>query len=675
MHSHCRNLARYGALVLSTLLAVAGCGGGGGGSSGAGDAPPAPTPWALQATDAAALTTYLRAALGPSGASYYQGTGAVFSEAAAAPPGSFSGTTLQETGVDEDDLIKSDGAFVWSLDHAASAWQRATLRRQQLGAAAAALTPVDSLALPFSANVNGSGLYLDADRRQLVALGGSGSVYTLGGISPAAIWFAPPSYWGQGATEAMFVSAPDGTPMQVTRRLHITASLIGSRRVGTTLYLVLRSYPNLPGFDPSWQPANTAANSALLAALQPQQAFPTIAVDGGTPQPLVDPASCLMQSQNVGGTADIVTVLGIDLATGDRGARCFIGRTEAFYMSPTNLYLATTRFTYDTSGTTPTYQAQTSTDIHKFTLDGLAVTYRGSGNVPGHLGFNQATKSFRFGEWQEALRVVTQTQTAGFVSTTATGTPTSTASPAQLTILQERNGALVTVGQLPNAARPDPIGKPGELLYASRFIGARGYIVTYRLIDPLYVLDLSNPADPKVAGQLEVSGYSDYLFPLSETLLLGVGKDAIADGTAGDGRFAWYQGVKVSLIDVTDPAHPLEAARQVIGHRGSQATVLWDHHGVAIQQAGASARISLPVDVHDTPPAVLTGKPSDYWSYTRTELQRFDVDLAAAKLTQRPALAGTVTTPGDRSITADRSLLWGDQVHWYQDGVWASGAW
>jgi uncharacterized secreted protein with C-terminal beta-propeller domain len=113
------------------------------------------------------------------------------------------------------------------------------------------------------------------------------------------------------------------------------------------------------------------------------------------------------------------------------------------------------------------------------------------------------------------------------------------------------------VGELPNAARPQPLGKPGEHLYASRFIGARGYLVTYRLTDPLYVLDLSDPGDPKMAGELHVEGYSDYLFPVSDTLLLGVGKDAVVDGGAGDGRFAWYQGVKVSLIDVSEPASTL----------------------------------------------------------------------------------------------------------------------
>jgi len=242
-------------------------------------------------------------------------------------------------------------------------------------------------------------------------------------------------------------------------------------------------------------------------------------------------------------------------------------------------------------------------------------------------------------------------------------------------VLKEQGGALATVGELPNAQRPEPLGKAGEQLYASRFIGARGYLVTYRLTDPLYVLDLANPVDPKVAGQLQVAGYSDYLFPLGETLLLGVGKDAVSDGSAGDDtRFAWYQGVKVSLIDVSDPAQPKETARQVIGKRGTSATVLSDHHGIAIQMVGGTARIGLPVSVHETPSPFATGKPNDFYQYTRTELQRFQVDLGARQLTPLPALA-TNLPAGERPIASDRALLWNDQVHWFQGGVWRSGQW
>jgi hypothetical protein len=648
------------------------------------------SPWALSPIGAQGLTGYFRAALGPASGVYLGWAGgttvgaAAVLDTAAVPAAVYSGTTLQEAAVDEADLVKTDGAAVFSLDPAGSDTyrrDRLSRRRFDADAADAGLRAGDDLTLPFAADVSGSGLYLDDERRQIVALGQSGYGYgTYDG------WFMP-IYWGAGGTEAVLVDAADAERMQVRRHLRINARLIGSRRVGTTLYLVLRSYPRVSGLDPWWTPENAAANQTVVNRLEATDVLPTIAIDGGAPQALVDPAACLLQQDNATASADIITIVGIDLAaSGHRhAARCFVGGAEAFYMAERSLYLATTRYRYDSAGAYPAYAAQTSTDLHKFALDGLDIVYRGSGNVAGHLGFDQNRKSFRMGEHEDRLRVITQTDT-GFggwldvVITTATTAATAATradaveSPGRLSILEEQDGQLAVIGQLPNAARPEPLGKVGEQLYATRFIGARGYLVTYRLTDPLYVLDLSVPSDPRVAGALEVSGYSDYLFPLAENLLLGVGKDAVEDGGAGDGRFAWYQGVKVSLIDVSDPANPRESARAVVGRRGTDATVLHDHHGIALQMIGNQVRIGLPVSLYETPSMYASsGGPSDYFDFTRTELQRFAIDLDTQTLSLREPLASDVS--GWRMIENDRALLWNDQVHYYQDGGWRSAPW
>lgn len=673
-------------LLLLVAAILAGCGGGTAAAPGATD----PSPWSLRSATEAGLTAYFRAALGPSSRDYLGSVWAlnlpVATTAAPSATGSaaFSGTTLQEAGVDEADLIKSDGAYVFSLEPAgAGDVRRDLLRRQALNASAtdAALLPVDSLKIPFSADVRANGLYLDSERRQLVALAQGVSAW---GIYDA--WFAPQS-WGQGVTEVVLVDSASSTQMKTRRTLRISAQLIGSRRIGSSLYLVLRSYPQLPGLDPMWPTSKTATNQALLDALQASQLLPTLSIDGAAAQALVEASACFTQENNAVQSADIITVVAIDLAatTHRHAARCFTGGSEAFYLSDQSLYLATSRSAYSYSGVFPVYAGQTSTDIHKFSLNGLDIAYRGSGNVSGHLGFDQNRKSFRMSEYQGALRVITQTAArwSGWITPLAggPGTPpvslsdasTFMDSPAHLTLLRESAGALTVLSQLPNAARPAPLGKAGEQLYASRFIGSRGYLVTYRLTDPLYVLDLSNPADPKVAGELQVSGYSDYLFPLSDTLLLGVGKEAIADGGAGDGRFAWYQGVKLSLIDVSDPTQPREAARSIVGRRGTDATVLHQHHGIALQSVGNTVRVSLPVSLHDTPAPGASGAVMDYYQFTRTELRKFEIDLSGRSLSPRTPLASSL--PGERDIGDDRSLLWNDQVHYYQNGSWRSAAW
>lgn len=716
MHTSLRASRPLAGLVLAITALLAGCGGGSSGldsvllpGPGPGVAPepepPALTAWALQRASERSLTSWLREALGPDAKNHLGSVWArdvMFATAATAPSAGaetgaaavFSGTTLQEAGVDEADRIKSDGVFVFDVTTGTSGV--ASLRRQRLDGAAAeaAMQPAGTLALPFTSGQQASGLYLDTERAQLAVLaeGNTGGIYDN--------WFAP-QWWSQGQTGLTLVSAPASGPMQVRRTLRFDARMIGSRRIGATLYLVLRSYPKVSGIDPWWPVEKAATNQAALDKLQATQLLPTLSIDGGVAQPLVQPTDCYTQPLNAVRSADMITVVAVDLAASAHrhAARCFTGGTEAFYMSDQSLYLATTRNNYSYSGVFPVYEDQTTTDIHKFAFSGLDITYRGSGNVKGHLGFDQIRKSFRMGEHEGALRVITQSQqrwvgwiqpavmpvmiddvnlptSVAATATTGTTTKTTTAvieSPGRLAILKEIGGALAVVGELPSAARPEPLGKPGEQLYASRFIGNRGYLVTYRLTDPLYVLDLSNPADPRVAGALEVSGYSDYLFPLSENLLLGVGKEAASDSSAGDGRFAWYQGVKVSLIDVTDPARPREAARSIIGRRGTDATVLRDHHGIALQTVGGVVRVGLPVRLHETPTSWMTGQPSDYYGFTRTELQRLEVNLSTSALTARKPLPSSLAA--ERDISNDRALLWNDQSHWYQDGTWLSAPW
>jgi hypothetical protein len=695
-----RGTRRFGGAALALGVAfgvalLAGCGGGG--AAGPVDVVAPAGSGGLKAASDTSLTAYFRTALGSTAAQTVMkgvwATDVAFAMASVsvATPGgaaaSFSGTTLQEAGVDEADRIKSDGRFVFDLSPSGG-----ELRRQRLNATTTTLAEAGTLTLPWGSGVSGQGQYLDTERGQLAVLGqgwgwGSGDIY--------ANWFAPQS-WGQGVTEVALVNAPAEGALAVKRTLRFGASLIGSRRIGATLYLVLRSYPQVPGLDPWWPVDKTAANQAVLDKVQASALLPTLAVDGGAPQPLVAPGECLTQTDNASASADVITLVAVDLAasTHRHAARCFTGGTEAFYMSDQALYLATTRNSYSFSGAFPVYAPETRTDVHKFALSGMTIAYRGSGTVTGHLGFDQNRKSFRMGEHNGALRVITQTQetwggwirpavlpaisdvmlaTSTTTASTPPATPTVPESPGRLTILQENGGLLAVTGTLPNSKRPEPLGKPGEQLYASRFLGNRGYLVTYRLTDPLYVLDLTDPADPRVAGELQVDGYSDYLFPLSENLLLGVGKDAAVDGSAGDGRFAWYQGVKVSLIDVSNPALPREAARHIIGRRGTDATVLHDHHGIALLTTGSVVRVALPVRLHETPTTWMTGAPSDYYDFTRNELQRLEVDTTAATLSARKPLP---ESPGPwRDISNDRALLWNDQVHWFQNGLWLSAPW
>jgi uncharacterized secreted protein with C-terminal beta-propeller domain len=123
---------------------------------------------------------------------------------------------------------------------------------------------------------------------------------------------------------------------------------------------------------------------------------------------------------------------------------------------------------------------------------------------------------------------------------------------------------------------------PGESIYSARFLGDRAYLVTFKKIDPFFVLDLSDPSNPKVLGKLKIPGYSDYLHPYDENHIIGVGKDTVEaeendNPRATPGGFAWYQGLKIAIFDVSDVSNPVQTFSVTIGDRGTQSEALNDH--------------------------------------------------------------------------------------------------
>ena len=213
--------------------------------------------------------------------------------------------------------------------------------------------------------------------------------------------------------------------------------------------------------------------------------------------------------------AGMVTVLTVDLARGLPAIDSDAVMTDAqtVYASLGSVYVAT-------SGG---WQSG-DTSIHRFDINGPQRTdYRASGQVPGDL-LNQ----FSLSEDKGVLRAAT---------TTSSGSD----SESYVTVLATRAGRLEKVGQVGGLGR-------SERIYAVRFIGDRGYVVTFRQTDPLYTLDLADPARPRVTGELKILGYSSYLHPVGEHELLGIGQDATPEGIR--------QGTQLSLFDVADPAAP-----------------------------------------------------------------------------------------------------------------------
>ena len=215
-----------------------------------------------------------------------------------------------------------------------------------------------------------------------------------------------------------------------------------------------------------------------------------------------------------------------------------LGGTGSIYVSLNNIYV--------------TFAEGENTLIYRFHIEESEIECVANGEVPGYV-LNQ----FSMDEHKGYFRVATTTGHIARSFEEATSKNHIYGLDMDLTI----------VGKLENLA-------PGEKIYSARFMGDRCYLVTFKKVDPLFVIDLKNPYDPTVLGYLKISGYSDYLHPYDEKHVIGIGKETVA---AEEGDFAWYQGVKISLFDASDVENPLEIAKYEIGDRGTDSPVLSDH--------------------------------------------------------------------------------------------------
>ena len=653
--------------ALTAVLALAACGGGGGGSAAA---PPAPveaaSPVVLQASQPGALLGYVQnrlnlqidQGLARNGEGAVTLTGAVLPGVATATPSSvtpagvlaadtaspsFSSTTLQEGGVDESDILKTDGNRLFSMTVAAPGDQRLAKLAVHARLADGSLQAAGSLALPAGDRFDG--LHV-ASSGELLALIGQNQQFAVPvDINPLAVTTSlttpltiAPRNLAPPQTVINLVSAKTGQPLANTASLRIDGQLIDSRAIDNTLYVVTSWFPRFDTVFPA--AASTAQRKDAVARLTSAQILPTVTVSNSLPatqpavQPLMADTDCQLQAANASSAVQLTTITAIDLAspTLERSSRCLLGGVNAIYMSTKNLYLATSRYNVVAQGNNLFYPAQPTTDIHKFAVNAMAITYRGSGEVPGHLGWDASKTSYRLSEHKNDLRVVTYANSLGWLGEQGAAVKNAPVSPAILSVLREDTAAtkLKTIATLPNAARPAPIGLSGEQVYAVRFLGDRAYVVTFRRTDPLYVVDLADPADPKVAGELKTNGYSDYLLPVGPEgsgLLLGVGKDATAAGLV--------QGVKVSLFDVANAAAPKELATRVLGKAGSVSGLDFGRHGINLFAVGNITRVALPVRVNDT---LAVG--SNLYRPSHQSLARFEVDAVNRTLSDKPVLAG-----------------------------------
>ena len=460
---------------------------------------------------------------------------------------SYSDTNVQVAGVDEADIVKTDGKYIYVVAHnslfLAQAYP-AESARILAHLDIAGFTPQELFVDRDHLMVFGSTYFSPSD-----STGGGQQGYpptTQSGISRPNTPIMP--YRQANLVSAKLYDIKDRSNPKLLKSVDIEGTYLTSRRIGSDVYVVINSYPSfvnpqplasdiIPGYR------ETAGNAQPSGDLKPIASYSEI----GYIPPL--------QASN------FITVASLSMSDAGRevGKTVIVGSGQNVFASPDNLYIAQTSWpTYSPIGR-PVGNNFQSTVITKFALSGGAATYAATGNVTGHI-LNQ----FAMDEFGGYFRIATTV--SGYVNNRDTSTNN----------VYVLDSSLKPTGSLEDVA-------PGESIYAVRFMGKRAYLVTFLHVDPLFVIDLSQPATPKILGKLKIPGYSDYLQPYDETHLIGIGKevdpsiDANLIHTENAVYYTAIQGVKLSLFDVSDVTNPIEFYKVVIGDRGTESPAATDH--------------------------------------------------------------------------------------------------
>jgi inhibitor of cysteine peptidase len=411
----------------------------------------------------------------------------------------YSGTNIQVAGVDEADIVKTDGEYIYIVSGARVIIVRAYPPEQ---AEVLSEIELDGLAV---------GIFINGDR--LIILEGGTPYYYM----PVRMSLIGPYVPYTPRTALKVYDVSDRRNPTLQREVSAEGDYISSRMIGDHVYVVINE-PVYGQEDEVRLPVITVGEEEKETEATDIYYYPTYDY-----------------------FYQYTTIIAVDTQDDDQepaAQTILVGASGTLYVSLDNIYL-----TLPVWGTVM-WSVET-TAIHRIHIDGLDIEYVASGDVPGVL-LNQ----FSMDEYDGYFRVATTTW-----------------GESSLNHLYVLDMDMQIVGRLENLA-------PGETIYSARFMGERGYVVTFRTVDPLFVIDLKDPRNPTVLGELKITGYSGYLHPYDQNHLIGIGREA---EEAEEGDFAWFKGVKISLFDVSDVQNPREVDKLEIGHRGTDSPVLWDH--------------------------------------------------------------------------------------------------
>lgn len=356
-----------------------------------------------------------------------------------------------------------------------------------------------------------------------------------------------------GLSVASIYSLEDPTNPKLVREVGAEGHLAHARLTDNTIYFVSSLYSRMWAFEENDE-----------VELRP---FNYDSEKGEDPEAIDYDKITILPDTLAGGYTLISAISLDDLNESQLSTEGYLGSSEQFYMSTESLYLTTTVYSQedtDSNGATDSMfwnPGVRDTDVYKFDFDGTDVELVGSHRLEGHL-LNQ----FSMDEYDNHFRVVT---------TEGDSWDESKPSENHLFILDNE---MKRVGELKGLAKT-------ERIYSARFMGDKAYMVTFKETDPLFVFDLSDPTAPAVLGELKIPGFSNYLHPIDETHLLGIGYETEMVTFPGSKEPSLVTGaMKMSLFDVSDFSNPKEQDVEIIGGYGSYSPAQYDHKALMIHQ-------------------------------------------------------------------------------------------
>ena len=561
---------------------------------------------------------------------------------------SFSTTNTQESGVDEADRIEYDGNILYLATH--PQWLEGVNYQSKVRVLERqndfSLNSVAELPL-LDEDSNIEGMYQHNNR--LAVLSTNTQFFTIDALSFAPEPWSPSE---QKLSLDIYDSSSPSNPLTVST-IKIDGTMVSSRRIDDDLYIVTSYTAYIQGLDPNASTKEELlANYLKILDTPDAQLMPKIYRNGDQGTPLNATEDCVIPAQATekDGYAHLLTVTRISLTDpNDTQASCISSVASMLYMSEANLYLSAS--------------VENQTVLHKVALD-ASLTYQATGKVDGIIGWRGAP-NLRLSEQSGHLRIVTSDYKKD-------------GPEHQLSILSQQGSELSVLATLPNANSPEPIGKPGEDIYAVRFLGDRGYVVTFERIDPLYVLDLADPKAPKLLGALEIPGFSSYLHPLDNGYLLGVGQQVNVNNILESGEVTDEpvpeEGMKISLFNVSDPSNPVEV--NSIIKPNSYTPVEYDYRALSVLNSSGSYQFALPIESWN----ISSDEVKGFWAPSNSLLLlEVDTNAGNPELMQRSQVRPDVSEQPYAYGWQDRSVIHGDNVYYIHGNqvwhtTWAEGA-